>query len=135
VDGWLHTGDIGHLDEDGYLFVVDRAKDMIISGGENIYTTEVENAVFHHPAVLEVAVFGIPHEAFGEMVHAEVVTKPGASITVDDIVATCRQHIGGYKVPRSVVIRSDPLPKSGAGKILKRSLRDPYWQGRDRGVN
>ena len=125
----------GLADEEGYLFVVDRAKDMIISGGENIYTTEVENAVFHHPAVLEVAVFGIPHQSFGEMVHAEVVTKPGTSITVDEIVAVCRERIGGYKVPRSVAIRSEPLPKSGAGKILKRSLRDPYWQGREPGVS
>jgi len=108
---------------------------MIISGGENIYTTEVENAVFHHPAVLEVAVFGIPHESFGEMVHAEVVIKPGTSVTSDDIVSVCRERIGGYKVPRSVVIRTEPLPKSGAGKILKRSLRNPYWQNRERGVN
>src|SRR5689334_16246343 len=134
-DGWYRSGDVAWADEEGYLFVVDRAKDMIISGGENIYTTEVENAVFRHPAVLEVAVFGIPHEGFGEMVHAEVVTKPNLSVTADEIVATCREHIGGYKVPRSVVIRSEPLPKSGAGKILKRSLRDPYWQGKQRAVN
>jgi len=134
-DGWYKSGDVAWADEEGYLFVVDRAKDMIISGGENVYTTEVENAVFRHHAVLEVAVFGIPHESFGEMVHAEVVTKPGTSITVEEIVAVCREHIGGFKVPRSVVIRSEPLPKSGAGKILKRSLRDPYWQGKTRGVN
>jgi long-chain acyl-CoA synthetase len=134
-DGWYKSGDVAWADEEGYLFVVDRTKDMIISGGENIYTTEVENAVFHHPAVLEVAVFGIPHERFGEMVHAEVVAKPGTTVTVDEIVATCRERIGGYKVPRSVVVRSEPLPKSGAGKILKRSLRDPYWEGRERGVN
>jgi long-chain acyl-CoA synthetase len=133
-DGWYKSGDVAWADEDNYLFVVDRTKDMIISGGENIYTTEVENAVFHHPAVLEVAVFGIPHEGFGEMVHAEVVTKPGTSVTADEIVATCREHIGGYKVPRSVVIRTEPLPKSGAGKILKRSLRNPYWQNRQRSV-
>jgi len=80
-------------------------------------------------------VFGIPHTAYGEVVHAEVVTKPNLSVTADEIVATCREHIGGYKVPRSVVIRSEPLPKSGAGKILKRSLRDPYWQGKARAVN
>jgi len=133
--GWYRSGDVAWADEDGYLFVVDRAKDMIISGGENVYTTEVENAVFQHSAVLEVAVFGIPHETFGEMVHAEVVAKPGTSITVEEIVAVCREHIGGYKVPRSVTIRSEPLPKSGAGKILKRSLRDPYWEGRERGVS
>jgi long-chain acyl-CoA synthetase len=134
-DGWYKSGDVAWADEDGYLFVVDRTKDMVISGGENIYTTEVENAVFFHPAVLEVAVFGIPHESYGEMIHAEVVTKPGTSVTTDEIVAVCRERIGGYKVPRSVVIRTEPLPKSGAGKILKRSLRDPYWQGRERSVN
>jgi long-chain acyl-CoA synthetase len=134
-DGWYKSGDVAWADEDGYLFVVDRAKDMIISGGENVYTTEVENAVFQHPAVLEVAVFGIPHESYGEMVHAEVVTKPGTAVTVEEIVAVCREHIGGYKVPRSVAIRSEPLPKSGAGKILKRSLRDPYWKGKERRVN
>jgi long-chain acyl-CoA synthetase len=134
-DGWYRSGDVAWTDEDGYLFVVDRTKDMIISGGENIYTTEVENAVFRHPAVLEVAVFGIPHETFGEMVHAEVVTKSGQSVTADEIMALCREHIGGYKVPRSVAVRSEPLPKSGAGKILKRTLRDPYWKGRGRGVN
>src|SRR5581483_12003194 len=99
ADGWYKSGDVAWADEEGYLFVVDRAKDMIISGGENIYTTEVENAVFHHPAVLEVAVFGIPHEGFGEVVHAEVVIKPNLSATVDEIVAVCREHIGGYKVP------------------------------------
>jgi long-chain acyl-CoA synthetase len=96
-EGWYKSGDVAWADKEGYLFVVDRAKDMIISGGENVYTTEVENAVFNHPAVLEVAVFGIPHESFGEMVHAEVVTKPGISITADEIVAVCREHIGGYK--------------------------------------
>jgi long-chain acyl-CoA synthetase len=133
--GWYKSGDVAWADEDGYLFVVDRTKDMIISGGENIYTSEVENAVFRHPAVLEVAVFGIPHEHFGEMVHAEVVTKPGTSVTSDEIIAVCREHIGGYKVPRSVVIRTEPLPKSGAGKILKRSLREPYWMSQERQVN
>lgn len=133
--GWYKSGDVAWADEDGYLFVVDRAKDMIISGGENIYTTEVENAVFQHPAVLEVAVFGIPDKDFGERVHAEVVLKPGTLVMADEIVVVCRQHIGGYKVPRSVAIRSEPLPKSGAGKILKRNLRDQYWKGRERAVN
>src|SRR5262249_18131332 len=106
-DGWYKSGDGAWADEEGYLFVVDRGKDMIISVGENSYTSEVESAVFHHPAVLEVAVFGIPHESFGEMVHAEVVAKPDTSITVDEIVSVCREHIGGFKVPRSVVIRSE----------------------------
>ena len=134
-DGWYASGDVAWADDDGYLFIVDRAKDMIISGGENIYTTEVENAIFRYPAVLEVAVFGIPHETFGEMVHAEVVTKAGATVTADEIVATCREQIAGYKVPRSVNVRSEALPKSGAGKILKRDLRAPYWQGKDKAVN
>ncbi len=133
--GWYKSGDVAWADEEGYLFVVDRAKDMIISGGENIYTTEVENAVFQHPAVLEVAVFGIPHKDYGEMVHAEVVLKTGTTVTAEEIVAVCRKHIGGYKVPRSVSIRAEPLPKSGAGKILKRDLRDPYWKGKERAVN
>src|ERR1700757_1399097 len=100
-DGWYKSGDAAWADEDGYLFVVDRTKDMIISGGENIYTTEVENAVFHHPAVLEVAVFGIPHENFGEMVHAAVATKPNLSATVEEIAAACRQRIGGSRRPQS----------------------------------
>lgn len=137
VDGWYRSGDVAYADEGGYLFVVDRAKDMIISGGENIYTTEVENAVYTHPAVLEAAVFGIPHEEWGETVHVEVVPKPDADVTSEGLVDHCRTLIAGYKLPRSVNIRpaDDRLPKSGAGKILKRDLRDPFWVGHDRGVN
>jgi long-chain acyl-CoA synthetase len=136
VDGWYRSGDVAWQDDDGYLYVVDRAKDMIISGGENIYTTEVENAVYVHPAVGEAAVFGIPHEKFGETVHAEIVPKVGVSVTEEEIIEHCRSLIAGYKLPRSVTIRSsdDPLPKSGAGKILKRDLREPHWAGRDRHV-
>ena len=109
---------------------------MIISGGENIYTSEVENAVYLHQGVAEAAVFGIPHDKFGETVHAEVVPKPGATITEDELIEHCRAHIAGYKLPRSVTFRAadDPLPKSGAGKILKRDLREPHWVGRDRHV-
>ncbi|MBT5849663.1 MAG: AMP-binding protein, partial [Acidimicrobiaceae bacterium] len=137
VDGWYRSGDVAYADDGGYLFVVDRAKDMIISGGENIYTTEVENAVYAHTAVLEAAAFGIPHEEWGETVHVEVVTKPDSSLSVDELVEHCRNLIAGYKLPRSVNVRSadEPLPKSGAGKILKRDLRDPFWVGRERGVN
>ena len=137
VDGWYRSGDVAYADDGGYLFVVDRAKDMIISGGENIYTTEVENAVYAHPSVLEAAAFGIPHEEWGETVHVEVVTKPDAPLSGDELVNHCRDLIAGYKLPRSVNIRSadEPLPKSGAGKILKRDLRDPFWVGRERGVN
>ena len=136
VDGWYRSGDVAYVDEAGYLFVVDRAKDMIISGGENIYTSEVENAVYAHPAVAEAAVFGIPHAEWGETVHAEIVVKPGSELTADELIEGCRTRIAGYKVPRSVVIRpaDQPLPKSGAGKILKRSLREPYWVGQTRRV-
>ena len=132
--GWYRSGDVAYADEDGYIFVVDRAKDMIISGGENVYSTEVENAIYRHPAVLEAAVIGIPHERWGETVHAEVVLRPDASLTSEELVAHCRTLIAGYKLPRSVVVRTEPLPKSGAGKILKRELRDPFWSGHERGV-
>jgi long-chain acyl-CoA synthetase len=136
VDGWYRSGDVAYADDGGYLYIVDRAKDMIISGGENVYTTEVENAVYHHPSVAEAAVFGIPHEEWGETVHVEVVLKPGAELTSDELIASCREWLAGYKLPRSVVIRGaeDPLPKSGAGKILKKDLREPYWAGKDRQV-
>ncbi len=133
-DGWYRTGDLASVDEGGYVFIVDRAKDMIVSGGENVYTTEVENALAGHPDVLELAVFGIPHEQWGEAVHAEVVLKADAAATEQDLIAHCRASIGGFKVPRSIVIRSDALPKSGAGKILKRDLRAPYWRDQDRSV-
>ena len=133
--GWYRSGDVAYADDHGYLYIVDRAKDMIISGGENIYTTEVENAIYTHPAVLEAAVFGIPDERWGEAVHAEVVVKPAAIVTADELIEHCRTMIGGYKVPRSVNVRSDALPKSGAGKILKRDLRDPFWAGKERAVN
>ena len=133
--GWYRSGDVAYADDHGYLYIVDRAKDMIISGGENVYTTEVENAIYSHPAVLEAAVFGIPDERWGEAVHAEVVVKPGAAVSADELIEHCRTLIGGYKVPRSVNVRSAALPKSGAGKILKRDLRDPFWVGKERAVN
>jgi len=133
IDGWMHTGDGGYMDADGFVFVVDRIKDMIISGGENIYSTEVENTVAQHPAVLQCAVIGIPHEHWGETVHAVIVLKPGAETTQDDVIAFCKARIAGYKCPRSVEIRTE-LPMSGAGKILKRDLRKPYWDNRERNV-
>jgi long-chain acyl-CoA synthetase len=135
VDGWYRTGDVAFADSHGYLYIVDRAKDMIISGGENVYTTEVENAIYAHSAVLEAAVFGVPDVKWGEAVHAEVVPKPGMSLTTDELIAHCRTLIAGYKVPRSASIRSEALPKSGAGKILKKDLRAPFWDGKDRAVN
>ncbi len=126
--GWYHTGDEGHMDENGYIYVVDRVKDMIVTGGENVYSTEVENAISTHPAVAQVAVIGIPHDTLVEQVHAIVVLHPGATATEDGIKTHARQVIGGYKVPKSVEFRSEPLPLSGALKPLKRELRRPYWE-------
>ncbi|VWX63332.1 conserved hypothetical protein [Burkholderiales bacterium 8X] len=128
--GWFHTGDAAVMDQDGYVYIVDRLKDMIISGGENIYSTEVENAISLMPGVAEVAVIGIPDDKWGERVHAIVVPQAGAAITADAVQAWAREKIAGYKVPRSVELRSDRLPLSGAGKVLKNELRAPYWVGR-----
>ncbi len=133
--GWYHSGDAGRMDEEGFLYLVDRTKDMIVTGGENVYSTEVEQAVASHPAVAQVAVIGIPHDLYGEAVHAVVVLKPDASATEDELIAHCRGLIAGYKVPKSVSFREEPLPLSGAMKVLKRELRAPYWEGRERGVN
>ena len=133
--GWMHTGDIGYLDEDGFLFIVDRVKDMIISGGENIYSTEVEAVIYQHTAVAECAVIGIPNKKWGESVHAIVVPKRGHTLTEEEIIAHCREHIAGYKCPRSIDIHLDPLPMSGAGKILKKVLREPFWESKERQIN
>jgi len=133
--GWYHTGDAGHLDEEGYLYLVDRVKDMIVTGGENVYSIEVENAIATHPAVAEVAVIGIPHDLWGEAVHAIVVLNPGASATAEEIIDHARKSIAGYKVPKSVEFRSAALPLSGALKPLKRELRKPYWKGHERAVH
>jgi long-chain acyl-CoA synthetase len=122
-DGWMHTGDLGRVDEDGYVFLADRLKDMIISGGENVYSTEVENALYKHPAVHECAVIGLPDETWGELVCAVVHPAEGASPTAEELAAHCRQYIGGYKIPRRIILTSEPLPKSAAGKILKTELR------------
>jgi long-chain acyl-CoA synthetase len=132
--GWYHTGDAGYLDEEGFVYLVDRVKDMIVTGGENVYSAEVENAIASHPAVSQVAVIGIPSEQWGEAVHAVVVVAVGASVTEDELKVWARDRIAGYKVPKSIEIRSEPLPLSGALKVLKRDLRAPYWQGKDRAV-
>ena len=129
VDGWYHTGDLGRLDDEGLLYLVDRAKDMIVSGGENVYSTEVEDVLYRHPAVLEAAVFGIPDERWGEAVHAVVV--PRSAVTEAELIRHCREAIAGYKVPKRIELRDEVLPKSGAGKVLKRELRAPYWEGRE----
>lgn len=133
--GWLHTGDLGYMDEDGFVFIVDRAKDMVISGGENIFSVEVEGAIYSHPAVQECAVIGIPSDRWGEAVHAVIVLAEGAEATESEIIDHCREKIAGYKVPRSVEFRTEPLPISGAGKILKNELRSPYWEGNQKQVN
>jgi long-chain acyl-CoA synthetase len=130
VDGWYHTGDLGYSDDDGYLYVVDRAKDMIVTGAENVYSTEVEDVLYRHPAVLEAAVFGVPHPHWGEAVYAVVV--PRTETDEAELTAHCRSFIAGYKVPKVIEIREEPLPKSGAGKVLKRVLRDEYWTGAER---
>jgi len=127
-DGWYRSGDAGYLDEQGYLFLVDRTKDMIVTGGENVYSTEVENAISTHPGVLQVAVIGIPSEAWGEQVHAIVVPRNGYDLAEDEVIRHARESIAGYKAPKSVEIRTQPLPLSGALKILKRQLREPYWE-------
>jgi acyl-CoA synthetase (AMP-forming)/AMP-acid ligase II len=132
-DGWMHTGDAGYMNADGYVFVVDRIKDMVVTGGENVYSVEVENALAKHPAVAQVAVFGIPDEDWGERVHAAVVLADGESATADELRDFCRDRLANYKIPRSVEF-IDALPVSGAGKILKRELRRPHWQGAARGV-
>jgi long-chain acyl-CoA synthetase len=134
IDGWMHTGDGGYMDEDGYIYVVDRIKDMIITGGENVYSIEVENVIAQHPAVLQCAVIGIPDPQWGEAVHAFAVVKPGTKVEAADLVAFCKERIGGYKCPRSVDIQTEPLPMSGAGKILKRELRRPFWENQKREV-
>ncbi|MEH3118919.1 MAG: long-chain fatty acid--CoA ligase [Methylorubrum populi] len=133
-DGWLHTGDMGYLDEAGYVFIVDRAKDMIITGGENVYSLEVENAVCGHPAVAAAAVIGIPNPDWGESIHAVVVLRPGQSLTLDELAGHCRQRITPYKCPRSLDI-VERLPVSAAGKLLKTVLRRPFWEGRERAVS
>jgi long-chain acyl-CoA synthetase len=133
-DGWYHSGDTGYVDEQGFLFIVDRVKDMIVTGGENVYSIEVENAISTHPAVAQVAVIGIPHDLWGEAVHAIVVLQPGAHATAEEIIEHARQTIAGYKLPKSIEFRADPLPLSGALKPLKRELRKAYWEGRERSV-
>jgi long-chain acyl-CoA synthetase len=134
ADGWLRTGDAGYLDADGYLFIHDRVKDMIISGGENVYPAEVESAVYGHPDVAEVAVIGVPDEKWGEAVKAVVVPKPGATIDPADIIAFARTRIAAFKVPKSVDVIA-ALPRNASGKILRRELREPYWAGHTRRVN
>ena len=133
-DGWLRTGDVGVIDEEGYLFLKDRMKDMIITGGENVYPAEVESAIYGHPMVADVAVVGVPDERWGEAVKAIVVPAPGTEPNPAEIIAWTREKIAAFKCPKSVDF-IEALPRNPSGKILRRTLREPYWEGRERGVN
>ena len=134
LDGWLRTGDVGRLDAEGYLYICDRAKDVIISGGENVYPREVENVLFAHPSIADAAVIGIPDVTYGETVMAVVVLKAGADLSTDDLVTHCRRQLGGYKLPRRVEFVTS-LPRNPSGKVLKKELRAPYWRGHARNVS
>jgi len=135
-DGAYWSGDLGYMDDEGYVFLVDRSKDMIVSGGENVYCTEVEEVLYKHEAVLEAAVYGIPDEQWGEAVHATVVPRTEYSnVAPGALIEFCREHIAGYKVPKGIDIQQEALPKSGPGKVLKRELRAPFWEGSDKAVN
>jgi acyl-CoA synthetase (AMP-forming)/AMP-acid ligase II len=133
TDGWVHTGDAGIMDEEGYLFLKDRMKDMVVSGGENIYPVEVENALAGHPAVLDVAVIGVPNDKFGEALLAFVVARDGQTLALDEMIEFCRDKIAGYKIPRQLQIVEE-LPRNPSGKILKKDLRKPFWEGVDRNI-
>ncbi|MFC3053166.1 long-chain-fatty-acid--CoA ligase [Kordiimonas pumila] len=131
--GWAHTGDAGIIDDEGYLYIKDRIKDMVVSGGENIYPREVENALFEHPDIIDAAVIGVPDDKYGEALLAIIVTKDGAPLSREDVVAFCRTKLGGYKVPRLVECVSE-LPRNASGKVLKQVLKKPYWEHVSRGV-
>jgi acyl-CoA synthetase (AMP-forming)/AMP-acid ligase II len=131
--GWLHTGDAGVMDDQGYLFIQDRVKDMIVSGGENVYPREVEDVLFQYPAIEDAAVIGVPDRRWGETVKAVVVLRDGMPATAEEIIAFCRSRLGGFKLPRSVDF-VEALPRNAAGKVLKRELRERYWAGQERRV-
>ena len=133
-NGWYHTGDVGYLDEEQRLFVVDRKKDMIISGGENVYSVEVENVLSVHPAVREVAVIGVPDDRWGEAVKAIIVLNDGSAVSAAELIQFCDGRIARYKIPKSIDFSAEPLPKTGPGKIAKRRLRDPYWAGHKQAI-
>jgi len=134
VDGWLYSGDAGYFDKDGFLFIHDRVKDMIVSGGENIYPAEVENALMNHEDILDAAVVGIPDDKWGEAVKAFVVLKEGADLKDDEIISYVRTQIAGYKCPKSINYVEE-LPRNPSGKILRREIRAPFWEGKDRNIS
>jgi long-chain acyl-CoA synthetase len=133
-NGMFRTGDIGYQDSDGFFYILDRLKDMIVTGGENVYSGEVEAVIYKHPAVREVAVFGIPDSQWGELVTACIVLKPVMALSANDLTAHCRQFLANYKIPRRVEFSDTDLPKNGSGKILKRMLRDHFWVHAERAV-
>jgi acyl-CoA synthetase (AMP-forming)/AMP-acid ligase II len=133
-DGWLYTGDLAVIDSEGYVNIVDRKKDMILTGGENVYSTEVENVLYQIPEILETAVFGIPDEKWGEAVHAAVVLKEGQRISAEEIIRICKTHLAHYKAPKSVSFL-EQLPRTGSGKLFKKGLRDPFWEGFEKKVH
>ena len=135
LDGWFRTGDVGRQDADGFFYILDRLKDMIVTGGENVYSGEVEAVIYEHPAVLEAAVFGIPDQKWGELVAACVVLRPGKVLSGDELIDHCRRSLANYKVPRRVEFSDTELPKSGTGKILKRVLRERFWDHQERAVS
>jgi long-chain acyl-CoA synthetase len=128
-DGWYHTGDLGYLDDQCRLYLVDRLKDMVVTGGENVYTVEVENVLYSHPQVAEAAVFGVPDDHWGESLYAVVV--PREQVSAAELIEFCRDRIAGFKIPKHIEVSAEPLPKSGAGKVLKRQLREPFWSEHD----
>jgi fatty-acyl-CoA synthase len=133
-DGWMHTGDAAYMDEDGYVYIQDRMKDMIISGGENVYPAQVESAIYGHPAVGEVAVIGVPDDTWGEAVKACIVAKPGQQIDPASVIEWTKERVAGFKVPKSIDV-IEVMPRNASGKILRKDLRAPYWAGRERQVN
>ena len=134
-DGMLRTGDMGYQDPDGYIYILDRLKDMIVTGGENVYSGEVESVIYEHPAIREAAVIGIPDGQWGELVTAYVVLKQGAVLTADELIEYCRRLLASYKIPRRIEFSDVELPKSGSGKILKRVLREHFWAHQERAVS
>jgi acyl-CoA synthetase (AMP-forming)/AMP-acid ligase II len=133
-DGWLHTRDMARVDQDGYIYLVDRKSEMIISGGLNIYPNEVEQVLYEHRAVLEAAVFGVPDKDWGESVKAVVALKPGMKATEQELIDFCKSRLTSYKKPKSIDFMTS-LPKSPEGKVLRRAMREPYWKGHDRRIN
>ena len=134
-DGFFRTGDIGNQDSAGYFYILDRLKDMIVTGGENVYSGEVEAVIYGHPAVREVAVFGVPDPQWGELVMACVVLKPDVTLTADDLIAFCRRSLASYKLPRRVEFSETDLPKNSSGKVLKKTLRERFWTQQQRAVS